>query len=135
MNRHPDPDPTEESRATAERRFRPDNDDGGRRDHPDERREPGSPDDGHPEGSLPPFTDPAFSSKPATPAVLPDAPDYPPPPKDTEFAGHPEFSEDAANNEPPDGMGLTEAMDDGEGGAGTSEGVNMPVPDADRDRR
>lgn len=60
-------------------------------------------DEAYPAGSLPPFTDPAFSSKPATPAVMPGAPDHEAPPKDTEFDGHPDFSQDAAKNEPPDG--------------------------------
>ena len=134
MNRHPEQDPAEGSRAIVERQLRAGNRDDERRDQGD-RRTPGSRDAGHPAGSLPPFTDPAFSSKPATPAVLPDAPNYPPPPKDTEFAGHPEFSEDAAKNEPPDGMGLTEPMDEGEGKTGKSEGVNVPMSDADDDNR
>jgi len=63
-----------------------------------------NPDAGHPAGSLPPFTDPAFSSKPASPAVRPDAPDRTAPPKDTEFAGHPDFSEEAAENRRPEDM-------------------------------
>lgn len=132
MNKHPDQDPAEGSREIVERQLHTDEQ---RRDEQDGSRTSGPPDAEHPAGSLPPFTDPAFSSKPATPAVLPDAPDYSPPPKDTEFAGHPEFSQDAAKNEPPDGMGLTEAMDEGEGSAGKSEGVNVPVSDADHDNR
>lgn len=134
MNRHPEQDPAEGSRAIVERQLRTDNRDEGRRDQ-DDRRTPGSPDAGHPAGSLPPFTDPAFSSKPATPAVLPDAPDHRLPPKDTEFAGHPEFSEDAAKNEPSDGIGLTESMNEGEGKTGKSEGVNVLVSDADHGNR
>lgn len=60
-------------------------------------------DDEHPAGSLPPFTDPAFSSRPGTPAVEPDAPSYKAPRKDTEFAGHPDFSQEAAKNKLPEG--------------------------------
>lgn len=108
MNRHPEQDPAEGSREIVERQLRAGGDDKRRRDDQDARRTPGPPDAEHPAGSLPPFTDPAFSSKPATPAVSPDAPDRAPPPKDTEFAGHPEFSEDAAMNEPPDGAGLSD---------------------------
>lgn len=63
--------------------------------------DPDPADDERPAGFLPPFTDPAFSSRPATPAVRPDAPEYVAPPKDTEFAGHPDFSEDAAENKRP----------------------------------
>lgn len=80
--------------------------------------------EGHPAGSLPAFTDPAFSATPAGGAVQADAPAYAPPPKDTEFAGHPEFSEEAAENEPPDGMGLSEGVEEDE--AATSGGVDMP---------
>jgi len=78
-------------------------------------------------GSLPAFTDPAFSSEPATPAVLPDAPIHKGPPKDTEFAGHPDFSEEAAKNRPPEGMGLTEGTDENGSNTGKSEGVSVPV--------
>lgn len=60
-------------------------------------------DEEYPAGSLPSFTDPAFSSEPATPAVLPDAPSHKKPPTDTEFAGHPDFSQDAAKNRRPEG--------------------------------
>ena len=69
----------------------------------DDRQDPPTmPDEAYPAGSLPPYTDPAFSSKPATPPVAPEAPDHEAPPKDTEFDGHPEFSQDAAKNKPPD---------------------------------
>ena len=47
-------------------------------------------------------------SKPASPPVSPGTPDYEAPPKDTEFQGHPEFSQDAAKNKPPQGLGLAE---------------------------
>lgn len=30
-------------------------------------------------------------------------------PRDTQYEGHPEFSQEAAKNDPPDGMGLTKA--------------------------
>ncbi len=90
-------DRTETQPSTVHPRERPRDD----RQDPPGRSDPMRPDEAYPAGSLPPFTDPAFSSKPATPPVAPDAPDYEAPPKDTEFDGHPEFSQDAAKNEPP----------------------------------
>lgn len=123
--RHPDQTPAEGSRSTVKRQLQG----AGRNDAPGngERDAPGHagrPDEEYPAGSLPPFTDPAFSSKPATGAVQPDAPTYTAPPRDTEFAGHPDFSEDAARNRPPEGMGLTEGVDEVEGKTGKSEGVD-----------
>lgn len=90
--------------------------------HPNEQEEPGQQSD----DSFPPFTDPAFSSKPATPPVYPDAPEIDAPPKDTQYAGHPEFSQDAAENEPPDGIGNSEPVDDINEKTRHSEGVNPP---------
>lgn len=54
---------------------------------------------------FPPHNDPAFSSKPASGGVKADAPLPKRPPIDTVYAGHPEFAQDAAGNEPPHGMG------------------------------
>lgn len=88
-------------------------------------------DEGRPEGALPPFTDPAFSPVPARPPVDCVPRDFTPPPKDTEFAGHPEFSEEAAGNKPPKGMGLGEPVDEVDGKTAKSEGVDGPIPDRD----
>lgn len=71
-------------------------------------------------GHLPPYNDPAFSARPPESTVKPGAPDYPPPPEDTEFIGHPEFSAKAAENRPPkDGMGLTKRVDELDGKTGS----------------
>lgn len=69
--------------------------------------------------ALPPFSDPAFSVRPAASPVRADAPDYPPPPEDTEFIGHPGFSAKAAKNKPPDGIGLGERVDETDGKTGS----------------
>src|SRR5690606_4255243 len=61
-------------------------------------------------GELPPYDDPAHSNKPAGSPVQKDAPVSPPPPKDTEYAGHPDFAQDAAANSPPDGIGNSESV-------------------------
>jgi len=51
---------------------------------------------------FPPFNDPAFSAEAPEPVVPPDAPPLPDlPPKDTQYEGHPDFSQDAAQNRPP----------------------------------
>lgn len=95
--------------------------------HPTEIEEAGSQEEEYPAGSFPPFDDPAYSPDPATPPVRPDAPEVKSPPKDTEFAGHPDFSQDAGKNKPPRGMGLTEKIDETVSKTGKSEGVNVPV--------
>lgn len=97
------------------------------RNNPPPPREAGESDE-RSDSSLPPFTDPAFSSEPAGRAVRPDAPFYKEPPKDTEFAGHPDFSQDAAANKPPRGMGNSEPVDDVVGKARRSEGLNPVHP-------
>lgn len=64
-----------------------------------------------PAESFPPFNDPAFSSEPAEPppAALGGQVN---PPKDTQYARHPEFSQDAANNRlPPGEFGNSEPID------------------------
>lgn len=77
---------------------------------------------------LPPFDDPAHSNKPAGSPVQKDAPVSPPPPKDTEYAGHPDFSQDAAANRPPDGIGNSEPVYDTDEHTRHSEGVNPKHP-------
>ncbi|MBE0691557.1 MAG: hypothetical protein IH590_00465 [Aquamicrobium sp.] len=49
--------------------------------------------------------------------------------RDTEFAGYPDFSEDAAANKPPKGMGLSEPVNEVEGKTAHSEGVEHPLPE------
>ena len=79
-------------------------------------------------GELPPFDDPAHSSEPAGSPVQQDAPVLPSPPKDTEYAGHPDFSQDAAANKPPKGIGNSEPVDDTDEHTRHSEGVNPKRP-------
>lgn len=56
---------------------------------------------GLPTDTFPPFDDPAFSAVPAKfPAVDPTCTPHSAP-QDPIFAGHPEFSQDAAKNKPP----------------------------------
>ena len=45
-------------------------------------------------------------------------------PHDTEYAGHPDFSQDAAANKPPRGIGNSEAPDDHEEDTRHSDGVD-----------
>lgn len=123
-------DPAEGSRATVEKQLQERaGPDGNEQAHSNDaaRREADPAAGRHPAGSLPPFTDPAFSARPATPAVRPAAPGFAAPPEDTEFAGHPGFSQQAAKNRPPAGTGLTESMEEGDGRKGKSEGVNVPL--------
>ncbi len=79
-------------------------------------------------GELPPFDDPAHSSRPADSPVQQDASAPQAPPKDTEYAGHPEFSQDAAANKPPNGIGNSEPAQETEDHARHSEGVNPKYP-------
>jgi hypothetical protein len=78
-----------------------------------------------------PFDDPAFSAAPAQPPVKATAPVPEKPAKDTGYAGHPDFSQDAAGNHPPKGgMGLTRPL--GETSAQTrqsdSRGPSVAAP-------
>jgi len=83
-------------------------------------------------GSFPPFDDPAFSPQSAEPP--PTEPNGPNPPRDTEFAGHPEFSQDAAKNAPPAlGAGNSEPVDETTEKARHSEGVAPPAYPASDD--
>lgn len=50
---------------------------------------------------FPPFMDPAFSPEPDSPLVDTTKPRPAAPPKDTDYQGHPDFSQDAAKNDPP----------------------------------
>ena len=95
-------------------------------EHPTEIEDTKSEDE-YPAGSFPPYDDPAYSPDPATPAVSHSTHERKPPPKNTEFAGHPDFSEDAAKNKPPRGIGLSEKLDENALNTGKSEGVNVPV--------
>jgi hypothetical protein len=47
---------------------------------------------------------------------------------DTLYSGHPEFSQDAASNKPPDGIGNSEPVDDSDERIRRSEGVNLARP-------
>lgn len=78
-----------------------------------------------------PSSDPAFSAEPPDSPVQRDAPAYRRPPKDTEYAGHPEFSQDAAINPPPHGIGNSEPVEDAEEKTRHSDGRN-PGPAASR---
>lgn len=51
-----------------------------------------------PDAAFPPFDDPAFSEKAADTGVRSPRPANPP--KDPQYSGHPEFSQDAALDEP-----------------------------------
>lgn len=62
--------------------------------------------------SFPPFDDPASSARPAGSPVTPTSPVSADPPNDTQYAGHPDFSQDAASNTPPSGIGNEERVDD-----------------------
>ncbi len=64
--------------------------------------------DDRPAETFPAFDDPAFSARPAGSPVEPTAPTYKDPPRDTEYAGHPGFSEDAALDVAPHGIGNSE---------------------------
>lgn len=50
-------------------------------------------------------------------------------PRDTEFAGHPDFSQDAAANKPPRGTGNSEPVDDADEETRHSNGVNKATTD------
>lgn len=76
-------------------------------------------------GVLPKFTDPAFSnvhaSSPPTETPLRSHA-----PEDTQYAGHPDFSQDAAANKPPKGIGNSEAVEDDDEQTRHSDGVEPP---------
>jgi hypothetical protein len=50
---------------------------------------------------FPPFNDPAFSADKPEPVVKPDAAPTDTLPKDTQYEGHPDFSQEAAKNRTP----------------------------------
>lgn len=79
-------------------------------------------------GELPPFDDPAHSNELAGSPVQHDAPLPPAPPTDTQYAGHPSFSQGAAANKPPEGIGNSEPAEEIEEHARHSEGVNPAHP-------
>lgn len=89
-----------------------------------------------PAEAFPPFDDPAFSAKPAQSPVQPTAPTYDAPPKDTEYAGHPDFSQDAALDVHPHGIGNSEPLDDVDEKTRHSDGQNpegaTPSPDMEK---
>lgn len=93
-----------------------------------------SPEDNDNRPTLPPFDDPAFSSTPATPAISESAVDLNHTPADSVFAGHPEFSQDAAKNKLPIGLGNSNPSDDFNEKTRHSDGQNpskraTPSPD------
>jgi hypothetical protein len=77
--------------------------------------------------SFPPFDDPAFSSRRAGSPVKQSAPIRPAPPKDTQYAGHPDFSQDAANNTPPADIGNSEEVNDVNEKTHHSDGHDRPL--------
>lgn len=96
-------------------------------------------DETRPAGSFPPFEDPAYASGAAGETSLNPVRAGPTQeiearneeqarlaPKDTEYAGHPDFSQDAAGNKPPRGIGNSEPADDFEEKTRHSEGVRPP---------
>ena len=70
-------------------------------------------DDNRSGGPLPQFDDPADSPRPALTEGS-TAPNPKQAPTDTGYAGHPQFSQDGASNTPPDGVGNSEPVDDGD---------------------
>jgi hypothetical protein len=91
-------------------------------------RSDAEPDD-RPGEAFPPFDDPAHSSKPATPPPT-DMATHRGPPKDTQYADHPDFSQDAAENKlPSGGIGNSERVDDVNEKTRHSDGQN-PSPSA-----
>lgn len=93
-------------------------------DHPDNR----ALDSDNDRLSLPAFDDPAFSAHSAKPLVTPDAPVEETPPVDTQYAGHSEFSQQAAANRPPRDFGISEPTDDVDAKTRHSDGVNPREP-------
>lgn len=79
---------------------------------PDLHSSPDDDDEDRPGENFPPFDDPAFSSKPATPAISESALGQDYTPQDPVFAGHPEFSQEAGKNRPPTGLGNSRPLDD-----------------------
>lgn len=115
-NRHSELDPVETSRLVGEKR-------------PAENVQTTTEEERHPAEKFPPFDDPAFSARSARGAVRNDAPDLPSPPEDTRYAGHPDFSQDAAGNQPPpSGSGNSEPVEDANEKTRHSDGQNPPVP-------
>ena len=73
---------------------------------------------------FPAFDDPAFSPAPAEPP----AEDAAPAPADPIYAGHPEFSQDAAKNRPPPaGMGNSEPVEETNDRTRHSDGRHQPI--------
>ncbi len=91
---------------------------------------PRTEEEARPEGAFPPFDDPAFASGAAGETAINPVRAAPEPvstaPRDTQYAGHPDFSQDAAGNEPPKGFGNSEAVDDDEEVTRHADGVNPP---------
>lgn len=94
-------------------------------------------DEERPAGSFPPFDDPAFASGAPGETLINPMRSGPiaeveqrneeqarMAPKDTEYAGHPEFSQDAAANKPPRGIGNSEPLDDVDEKTRHSEGID-----------
>ncbi|MCV0397773.1 MAG: hypothetical protein K5872_09715 [Rhizobiaceae bacterium] len=77
---------------------------------------------------MPPFDDPAFSARPAGSPVQAGDVGTEPEPVDPRYAGHPEFSQDAATNKAPTEFGNSEPPRDVEEETRHSEGVNPSHP-------
>jgi hypothetical protein len=78
-------------------------------------------DDNRAGGPFPPFDDPAHSPGPDP---EPQTPTPEQPSIDTRYAGHPHFSQDAASNTPPEGIGNSEPVDDVDEKTRHSDGQN-----------
>jgi hypothetical protein len=108
-------DPAEGSRSTVERQLEQD------------KAPIASEEEARPDESFPPFDDPGGSPERAGAPVKPEAPAQTPPPKDTQYAGHPDFSQNAANNSrPSSGMGNSEPLNDFNETTRHSEGQSPP---------
>jgi hypothetical protein len=102
------------------------------------------PPENRPRGYLPPLDDPKEDREAAgensmdqdnrlegteLPADGDEARDHAEPaPKDTRYAGHPEFAQDAASNKRPEGIGNSEPVDDNDERTRHSDGMNPPRP-------
>lgn len=114
-NEHLERDPAEGSRSTVDRQLT------------DSVVKP-SENGGVPVETFPPFDDPANSPAPAGYPVKPTAAPPEAPSEDPIYAGHPDFSQEAACNKPPEGgMGLTRPLDETSKGTRQSDAQGPSV--------